>query len=117
MNSFISLHMLMKRYEVRNVHIMLSLHAIRCHCKAFHPDFVDQLSTSKSPQQMFGPIAKTYYANILGVDPKNIVCVSVMPCVAKKKEAEIPVLNDACGEPDVDSLYHNKRSCTYDQGC
>ena len=72
------------------------------HCKAFHPDFVDQLSTSKSPQQMFGPIAKTYYANILGVDPKNIVCVSVMPCVAKKKEAEIPVLNDACGEPDVD---------------
>ena len=70
--------------------------------KSQYPHLVRQLSTAKSPQQMFGPIAKTYYANILGVDPKNIVCVSVMPCVAKKKEAEIPVLNDACGEPDVD---------------
>ncbi len=72
-------------------------------CKAHHPDFVDQISTSKSPQQMFGAIAKSYYAKLLGVDPKKIYCVSIMPCLAKKHECAIPIMNDACGDPDVDA--------------
>lgn len=72
------------------------------HVKAFYPDFVDQLSTAKSPQQMFGAVAKSYYADILKVDPSKIFSVSVMPCLAKKHECDIPAFNDACGEPDVD---------------
>lgn len=72
------------------------------HLKAHYPEFTDNLSTSKSPQGMFGAIAKSYYAKILGVDPKNIFCVSAMPCVAKKEECKIPNLNDACGDQDVD---------------
>ena len=43
-----------------------------------------QLSTAKSPQQMFGAVAKSYYASLLNVDPARIFCISVMPCVAKK---------------------------------
>ena len=70
--------------------------------KAHYPEFVDNLSTAKSPQQMFGAIAKSYYAEILKTDPKNIFVVSIMPCLAKKHECAIPVMNDACGEPDVD---------------
>ncbi|MCD7715531.1 MAG: [FeFe] hydrogenase, group A [Lachnospiraceae bacterium] len=61
--------------------------------KSQYPDMVDQLSTAKSPQQMFGAIAKSYYAQILGVDSSRIFCVSIMPCVAKKHECEIPVMN------------------------
>jgi NADH-quinone oxidoreductase subunit G len=72
------------------------------YCKARHPRFTDQLSTSKSPGQMFGAIAKSYYAELLGVDPHRIFCVEIMPCLAKKAEVDIPVLNDACGDPDVD---------------
>ncbi|MGM9953497.1 MAG: [FeFe] hydrogenase, group A [Intestinibaculum porci] len=71
-------------------------------CKAHYPEFVDQLSTSKSPQGMFGAIAKSYYAKALEVDPHNIYVVSIMPCLAKKHECAIPILNDACGDPDVD---------------
>ena len=70
--------------------------------KAHYPEFVDQLSTAKSPQQMFGAVAKSYYAEILKTDPKNIFVVSIMPCLAKKHECAIPVMNDACGDPDVD---------------
>ena len=51
---------------------------------------------------MFGAVAKSYYAKILGVDPRSIFCVSIMPCLAKKHECAIPALNDACGDPDVD---------------
>ncbi|MBR0082113.1 MAG: (2Fe-2S)-binding protein [Clostridia bacterium] len=71
-------------------------------CKAHHPQFTDQLSSAKSPQQMFGAVAKSYYAELLGVDPKRIFSVSIMPCLAKKHECAIPAMNDACGEPDVD---------------
>ncbi|MGE4352754.1 MAG: NADH-dependent [FeFe] hydrogenase, group A6 [Oscillospiraceae bacterium] len=71
--------------------------------KSEYPDMVDNLSTAKSPQQMFGAVAKSYYAEILGVDPHKIFCVSVMPCTAKKHECAIPNLNDACGDPDVDA--------------
>jgi len=70
--------------------------------KAHYPEFVDQVSTSKSPQQMFGAIAKSYWAELLDIDPKSIFSVSIMPCLAKKHECAIPVMNDACGEPDVD---------------
>ena len=70
--------------------------------KSQYPDMVRNLSTAKSPQQMFGAVAKSYFAQILGVDPHRIFSVSVMPCVAKKEEAGIPVMNDACGDADVD---------------
>ncbi len=78
------------------------------HAKAFYPDFVDQLSTAKSPQGMFGAVAKSYYADILKVDPSKIFCVSVMPCLAKKHECDIPNLNDACGDQDVDLSLTNR---------
>ena len=70
--------------------------------KGHYPELQDNLSTAKSPQQMFGAVAKSYYAEILGKDPKDIFCVSIMPCLAKKHECAIPVMNDACGDPDVD---------------
>ena len=70
--------------------------------KSHYPEFVDNLSTAKSPQQMFGAVAKSYYADILGVEPSKIYCVSIMPCLAKKHECAIPAMNDACGDPDVD---------------
>ncbi len=72
--------------------------------KGHFPEFTDQLSTAKSPQQMFGAVAKSYYADILGVDPSKIFCVSIMPCVAKKHECDLPNMNDACGDPDVDAV-------------
>ena len=70
--------------------------------KSHYPEFVDNLSTAKSPQHMFGAVAKSYYADILGVEPSKIYCVSIMPCLAKKHECAIPAMNDACGDPDVD---------------
>ena len=70
--------------------------------KRKYPERVKNLSTAKSPQQMFGAVAKSYFAKIIGVDPHKIRCISVMPCIAKKQEADIPVMNDACGDPDVD---------------
>ena len=51
-----------------------------------YPDMEAQLSTAKSPQQMFGAITKSYYADLLGVHPDKIFCISIMPCVAKKNE-------------------------------
>ena len=70
--------------------------------KSQYPDMVDQLSTAKSPQQMFGAVAKTYYAQLLNVDPEKIVSISVMPCIAKKHECDIPSVNDAGAGQDVD---------------
>jgi NADH-quinone oxidoreductase subunit G/NADP-reducing hydrogenase subunit HndD len=67
----------------------------------YYPDLLDHLSTCKSPQQMFGALAKTYYAQKSGIDPKDIVMVSIMPCTAKKFEAGRPEMNDS-GHPDVD---------------
>ncbi len=72
--------------------------------KTQYPDMVHQLSSAKSPQQMFGAITKTYYAEMLNVDPSRIFNVSIMPCVAKKYEAEVPVLNSAGAGPDVDAV-------------
>lgn len=70
--------------------------------KSQYPDMVKQLSTAKSPQQMFGAVAKSYYAKLLNVDPSQIYSVSVMPCLAKKDECAQPVMNDAGAGQDVD---------------
>ena len=69
------------------------------------PELRDNLSTAKSPQQMFGAIAKSYFAEKLGVDRKDLVVVSIMPCLAKKYEASRPEFSVE-GNPDVDySIY------------
>ena len=70
--------------------------------KSHYPEFISQVSTSKSPQQMFGAIAKSYYADILKVDPKKIFSVSIMPCLAKKAECAYPNMVDKDGNFDVD---------------
>lgn len=70
--------------------------------KTRYPDMTDNLSTSKSPQQMFGAIAKTYVAHRLGVDPDKVFSVSVMPCVAKKYERTVSQVNYKDGGYDVD---------------
>jgi len=67
----------------------------------FYPEKLDHLSTAKSPQQMFGAIVKTWYAEKNKLDPKNIVSVSLMPCSAKKVECERPEMNGS-GYRDVD---------------
>jgi len=61
----------------------------------FFPKSLPHLSTCKSPQQMFGAIAKTYYAEQAGIDPRDMVVVSVMPCTAKKYEAKRPEMDGA----------------------
>jgi len=66
-----------------------------------YSDLLDHLSTCKSPQQMFGPLAKTYYAKKVNIEPKDIVVVSVMPCTAKKFEADRPEMYSS-GYKDVD---------------
>ena len=69
--------------------------------KLEYPDMVHQLSSAKSPQQMFGAVAKSYYARLLDVDPEKIYCVSIMPCSAKKYECDVAEVNDAASK-DVD---------------
>lgn len=70
--------------------------------KSQYPDMIGQLSTAKSPQQMFGAVLKSYYAQLLGVAPSKIFSISIMPCVAKKHECTLPGMKDADGDPDVD---------------
>jgi len=70
-------------------------------CEHYYPELLPHLSTCKSPQQMFGATAKTYWAEKMGIDPKNIVMVSVMPCTAKKFEIGRDD-QSAAGVPDVD---------------
>lgn len=67
----------------------------------YYPDLLPNLSTCKSPQQMLGAIAKSYYAERSGIDPASIVSVSIMPCTAKKFECERPEMRDS-GYKDVD---------------
>lgn len=67
----------------------------------YYPDQLDHLSSCKSPQQMSGAVIKTYYAQKMGIDPKDIVNVSVMPCTAKKFECGRDDQN-AAGVPDID---------------
>lgn len=61
----------------------------------FYPNSLKHLSTCKSPQQMFGALAKSFYAEVAGLDPRNIVVVSIMPCTAKKFEAQRPEMDSA----------------------
>jgi NADP-reducing hydrogenase subunit HndD len=70
-------------------------------CEHYYPEFLPNLSTCKSPQQMMGAVIKSYYAEKNGIDPEKIVVVSVMPCTAKKFEAGRTELS-ATGYPDVD---------------
>ena len=70
-------------------------------CEHYYPDMLDNVSSCKSPQQMFGAILKTYYAEKNNIDPKKIVSVSVMPCTAKKFEIGRED-QSAAGVPDVD---------------
>ena len=67
-----------------------------------YPSYLNNLSTAKSPQQMFGAVTKTYFANKLGIHPENISCISIMPCVSKKREAALPHMNSAGAGQDVD---------------
>lgn len=71
-------------------------------CEHYFPDFLDNLSTAKSPHEMFGAIMKTYYAEKKGIDPADIYVVSVMPCTAKKFEVKREELAST-GYPDVDA--------------
>ena len=66
-------------------------------CEHYYPDLIPHLSTCKSPQQMTGAMIKTWFAEKNGIDPKKIVVVSVMPCVAKKFEVKRDDMN-AAGE-------------------
>lgn len=70
-------------------------------CEHYYPEFLDNLSTCKSPHEMFGAILKSYYAEKEGIDPSKVFVVSIMPCTAKKFEASRPELA-ATGYPDVD---------------
>ena len=70
-------------------------------CEHNYPDFLDNLSSCKSPHEMFGAVLKTYYAKKMNIEPEKIVVVSIMPCTAKKFEAGRPELS-AAGYPDVD---------------
>ncbi|MBQ7822219.1 MAG: iron hydrogenase small subunit [Clostridia bacterium] len=71
------------------------------YCEHYFPEFTENLSTCKSPQQMFGAMYKTYYAQKNGLDPKDIVFVSAVPCSSKKFEVQRDNQN-AAGVPDVD---------------
>ena len=71
------------------------------YCENYFPEFIPNLSTCKSPQQMFGAVVKTYYAQKLGKNPEDIVSVSVMPCTAKKYEIGRDD-ESAAGVPDLD---------------
>ncbi|MBR2086074.1 MAG: [Oscillospiraceae bacterium] len=71
------------------------------YCEHYFPDLIPNLSSCKSPHQMQGAVIKTYYAEKMGLDPKNIVVVSIMPCTAKKFECQRDD-QAAAGVPDVD---------------
>jgi len=70
--------------------------------KSQYPEMTPNLSTAKSPQQMFGAVVKTWFAERKGINPDNIILVSLMPCTAKKDECDLPVMNNAKHGQDVD---------------
>ena len=73
------------------------------YCEHYYPEFIKNLSSCKSPQGMFGSVAKTFYAEKMGIDPKDIFVVSVMPCTAKKFEAERVDHSAVEGLADIDA--------------
>ena len=70
--------------------------------KTQYPQYLENLSTAKSPQQMFGTMSKTYIAKTMGIDPEKVFSVSIMPCIAKKYERTVDIINDAGFDRDVD---------------
>ena len=70
-------------------------------CEHYYPDMLENVSSCKSPQQLFGAVAKTWYAEKMGIDPKDIFVVSIMPCTAKKFEIHRDG-QSASGYPDTD---------------
>jgi len=72
-------------------------------CEHYYPDFIDNLSSCKSPHEMLGAVIKSYYAEKIGVDPSKIFVVSIMPCTAKKYEAQRPELS-VNGHRDIDAV-------------
>ena len=79
--------------------------------KSQYPSYADCLSTAKSPQQMFGAVAKSYFAEKMGIDARKMCVVSVMPCSAKKAECELPTMRNAFGNPDVDVVLTTREMC------
>ncbi|MBQ7445613.1 MAG: iron hydrogenase small subunit [Clostridia bacterium] len=73
-------------------------------CEHNFPDFLDNLSSCKSPHEMFGAVIKTYYAKKMDIDPSKIFMVSVMPCTAKKFEAKRDEMKNSSGFVDVDAV-------------
>ena len=67
-----------------------------------YPKYLRNLSTAKSPQQMFGAMTKTYFAQKMGIEPNNICSISIMPCVSKKREASLSYMKSAGAGQDVD---------------
>ena len=76
--------------------------------KSQYPEFIPNVSTAKSPQQMFGAVTKTYYAKHFNLDPKKICSISVMPCLAKKAECALPTMGDPEYGQDVDIVLTNR---------
>ena len=72
--------------------------------KTQYPEYLTRLSSAKSPQQMFGAIAKSYYADILGVEPSKIFVVALMPCVSKKREITLDGMDSCKTGKDVDAV-------------
>ena len=72
--------------------------------KSQYPHLVSQLSTAKSPQQMFGAVMKTYFAESIGVKPENIYTLSIMPCVAKKGERNMELFYKEYAGNDIDAV-------------
>ena len=70
--------------------------------KSQYPEMTGRLSTAKSPQQMFGAVAKSWLAHRLGIEPENVYSISIMPCIAKKAERELPGMQSAGAGSDVD---------------
>ncbi|MCL2766654.1 MAG: [FeFe] hydrogenase, group A, partial [Peptococcaceae bacterium] len=76
--------------------------------KSQYPDMIDHLSTTKSPQQMLGVAAKTWFAQYKNIDPNKIFMVSIMPCIAKKHESALPNINGSQAGLDVDAVITNR---------
>ena len=74
----------------------------------YYPELLGNLSTAKSPQQIFGTASKTYYPHIADIDPAKVFTVTIMPCTAKKYEADRPEMEQN-GLREIDAVYNNKR--------
>ena len=79
--------------------------------KSQYPELLPQLSTTKSPQQMFGAVIKTYFAQKKGIAPENITCVSIMPCMSKKRELTLPGMDSAGTGQDIDYVLTTREIC------